>query len=376
MEAKPKRKRILTCYYRPKPGGLCNRLFRAINALLGDGYEVHYLSVVSFPITHDSCHFHRFRWPASKTDTLLFWFVFHVIAPWQLLFVAIRYNVTHAFAFGPTYSLLLKPASLVKRVPISLFLRSDTIENHRIKDQTRWIIAIEKFFEGIAISGVRLYGVSETLASTVAGRHRLFHPVSVSVLRNNVPHVLNGRAETRQLSRPLRLACVGILEARKNQHVLIRCMASIPADYAHLFIYGIGPDGDTLRRLAANFDVVDHVTFRGWIDSPSEVWENIDLLLLPSLHEGMSNSLLEGLAWGVPVLASDVPEHREILPMEDLLDPRRIELWQERLASIALSEDVARELSEMRWRQHPYAKQLCFDWDTAICKAIVSGKCR
>jgi len=35
---------ILTCYYRPKPGGFCKRLFRAINALLDRGHIVHYLA--------------------------------------------------------------------------------------------------------------------------------------------------------------------------------------------------------------------------------------------------------------------------------------------------------------------------------------------
>src|SRR5215467_11075094 len=59
---------ILTCYYRPKPGGLCKRFFRATESLLSRGHEVHYLAVVAFPISHPHCHFHRFPWPQGKTE--------------------------------------------------------------------------------------------------------------------------------------------------------------------------------------------------------------------------------------------------------------------------------------------------------------------
>ena len=63
---------ILTCYYRPKPGGLCKRLFRAIESLLSSGHEVHYLAVVAFPISHPHCHFHQFPWPEAKTHGMIF----------------------------------------------------------------------------------------------------------------------------------------------------------------------------------------------------------------------------------------------------------------------------------------------------------------
>lgn len=371
METPRKRKRILTCYYRPKPGGLCKRCFRAISALLREGHNVHYLSVIRFPIAHPNCHFHRFPWPSDKTDTLLFWFVFHIVAPWQLLFIAVRYNITRAFAFGPTYSLLLQPACFLKRIPLTLFLRSDTIKNHRIKNHPWWIVAVDRFFEGIAISGVRMYGVSDTLTSTIVKRHRYFRPISAKVLRNDVQQLPDIKVRKPPLSRPVRLASVGILEPRKNNDLLIRCMTSIPSHHAHLFLYGTGPDANRLKHLATALNVFDRVSFTGWINSPSELWCDIDLLLFPSLHEGMSNAVLEALACQVPVLASDIPEHREILPAEYLLDPNRIDVWERRLFSIIFGKDIDEELSAIKRRQEPYAKRLHFDWDYAVCQAIV-----
>ncbi len=100
---------VLTCYYRPKPGGLCKRLFRAIEALLADGHSVHYLAVQPFPIDHPRCRFHRFPWPGGATEGLAFWVALHLFAPFWLLVIGLRQGVTHAFAFGHTYALLMQP---------------------------------------------------------------------------------------------------------------------------------------------------------------------------------------------------------------------------------------------------------------------------
>ena len=170
--------RVLTSYYRPKPGGFCKRLFRGINALLENGSEVHYLAVTRFPIEHQRCFYHRFPWPANYADTWLFWGIFHLLAPPTLLYLGIRHRITHAFAFGPTYALFLQPLRWFRRVPLSLYLRADTIENHRIKGQSRWIVRLETFLEGQAIRGVHLYGVSEVLTRTVVARHPLSPPLT------------------------------------------------------------------------------------------------------------------------------------------------------------------------------------------------------
>src|SRR5262245_873557 len=158
---------ILTCYYRPKPGGLCTRLFRTIESLLSSGHEVHYLAVVAFPISHPHCHFHRFLWREDKTESIIFWFMFYFIGSFQLLFLGFRYHVIHLFAFGHSYALLLQPLRYLKRIPLTLFLRADTLENHRYKRRSIYLIKLDSILEGLAIAGVRLYGVSRALTTRV-----------------------------------------------------------------------------------------------------------------------------------------------------------------------------------------------------------------
>ena len=363
--------RILTSYYRPKPGGLCKRLYRAIEALLAQGHEVHYLSVVPFPIHHRNCYWHRFPWPQEKTEGLLFWLTFHLLAPQALLFLALRHRVTHTFAFATTYALCLQPVRALLRVPLTLFLRADAIENHRILGRPTWLIQLEQVLEGLALYHSVLYGVSESLTRTVLSRHRYLTPACSGVLRNDIPPA-NSPEPHAPPRHPLRLASVGTLEPRKGQALLIHCASLLPAGSVHLSLYGTGPDELALRALLGELGVGERVTLPGWLDA-SRIWPEVDLLLMPSLHEGAPNAALEAISHAVPVLASDLPEHREILDPESLLPPHDIGAWQHRLAGILAEGPAA--LAQMALRQATATSHLRFDWSAAVA-ALIAGDAR
>lgn len=367
MEKTQHKCRLLTVYYRPKPGGFCKRLFRAMDAFLAAGHEVHYLAVVPFPVEHPDCHFHRFPWPRTRTDGFLFWGFFHLLSPLILIYLGIRHRITHIFSFGHNYAFLLQPLRWLTRVPLSVFLRADTLENHRIKGRAPLLIAIDHFVEGIGIWGVRLYGVSRTLANTVVHRHRWLKPSVCSVLRNDVEVMPERVWETPTI--PLRLACVGVLEARKNQALVLRCMKQLSSGLVRLDVYGDGPDRVSLEQLVDELQITDSVLFRGWTD-PAEIWPNVDLLLVPSLHEGAPNVVLEALAWGIPVLASDIPEHREILPPPVLIPLHTDVSWINVLDTVVTNP--AAELVRLRTLEQPAGQSLQFDWEDRI-RTIVFG---
>lgn len=360
---------VLTCYYRPKPGGLCKRLFRAIESLLSSGHEVHYLAVVAFPISHPRCHFHRFPWPENRTEGITFWCMFHLLAAFQLLFLGFRYGVTHVFAFGHSYALLLQPLRFLKRIPLTLFLRADALENHRRKQRSPLIVQLEGIIEGLAIAGVRLYGVSRCLTTRVVERHALLSPRVAGTLPNNMPDLGPRQQVLTTTALPLRLACVGILEERKNQSFVIRCMAHIHSSSAHLYLFGLGPEEDYLKNLTQALRIEDRVTFMGWVDEVDMIWGKVDLLLFPSLHEGAPNAILEALAYSVPVLASDIPEHQEILPKYNLLPTNDVMVWVDALKTIL--EAIPRSLEKLCEEQYKVASRFRFDWEAEICRRIL-----
>ncbi len=326
---------------------------------------MHYLSTVQFPITHPNCHFHRFPWPESKTETLFFWAVFHWVAPILLIGLWYKYKITHLFAFGYSYGYMMQPLRIFKKLPLAIFMRGDAFQKYRMKQLPYWILALEKAIEGIAINGTNLYGVSKALNQSVISRHKIFKPLKAQIFRNDICKRPDFVYRTPDF--PLRLGCVGILEKLKNQDLLLDMMKHIRADEAILCIYGVGEDLERLKAKAEKIGVDNRVFFKGWVPS-NLIWKNIDLLLMSSKHEGCPNAVLEALQSAIPVLASNISAHRELLPISQLL-PFKDVIWSTRVKEIVKAPE--REIENIIRDQYIYSEKLHFNWDQEICKRIL-----
>jgi glycosyltransferase involved in cell wall biosynthesis len=84
-------------------------------------------------------------------------------------------------------------------------------------------------------------------------------------------------------------------------------------DNVYLVLVGEGPERDSLADLATSFDCRDKVIFTGHREDARAVISQLDLFCLPSSFEGMSNSLMEAMAFGVPVVVSDIPANLELV---------------------------------------------------------------
>jgi teichuronic acid biosynthesis glycosyltransferase TuaC len=102
------------------------------------------------------------------------------------------------------------------------------------------------------------------------------------------------------------LLSVGHLIPRKGHDLVIGALAQLPGH--DLLIAGQGPEEQRLRALAETSGVADRVRFLGRVahDQLREVYSAADLLILASSREGWANVLLEAMACGTRVAASDV----------------------------------------------------------------------
>lgn len=82
---------------------------------------------------------------------------------------------------------------------------------------------------------------------------------------------------------------------------------------SHLLIVGDGPDGERLRALADSLGLAEAVAFLGYQKAVDPLLAVAEILVLPSRSEGMSNALLEGMAHGLAVVATDVPGNRAVI---------------------------------------------------------------
>ncbi len=111
------------------------------------------------------------------------------------------------------------------------------------------------------------------------------------------------------------LVTLGTLKEPKNHRLLIKAMKRVVArrDGVSAVIIGAGRDefARGLEDMAAGLGVADKVLFLGYRDDAYGIVKSSDLMVLPSLWEGLPVAALEGMACGVPVLLSDIPPHRE-----------------------------------------------------------------
>ncbi len=84
-------------------------------------------------------------------------------------------------------------------------------------------------------------------------------------------------------------------------------------DDAHLLVIGEGPYGRALRRFRDCVEIADRVHFLGHRDDVPRLMPHFDVLWNTSLYEGQSNSIMEAMALGVPVVASDIPGNRDLV---------------------------------------------------------------
>jgi len=152
----------------------------------------------------------------------------------------------------------------------------------------------------------------------------------------------------------------GRLSPEKGLHVAIEAHAGV--EHVRLVLAGGSSYSESymasLRKQAG-----DRVVFTGFLTGAplQEIYSNALAFILPSCMEGLSVALLEAMAYGLPVIASDIPENRELVDecggylfrLDDVEDLRRV------MREVAAAPEAARQVGE-RARQRVRER---FDWD-------------
>jgi len=141
---------------------------------------------------------------------------------------------------------------------------------------------------------------------------------------------------------------VGDLARQKGVDVLLRALPSLPGEW-RLVLVGDGGERRNLQRLAGELGIERRTLFAGHRDDVPRVLSELDAVVLPSRFEGMPNALLEAMAAGKAVVASDVDGIREVLSSESLgrrVPPEDPEALRAALAELLANEALRRRLGE------------------------------
>ncbi len=110
----------------------------------------------------------------------------------------------------------------------------------------------------------------------------------------------------------VRVVYTGRLHEQKNLDVLLRAAGRL-TDRVHTELVGDGPHRPVLESLATSLDLENRITFTGEVADVGPHLAEGDIFVLPSAAEGLSNSLLEAMAAGLPVIVSDLPGNRVLV---------------------------------------------------------------
>lgn len=118
---------------------------------------------------------------------------------------------------------------------------------------------------------------------------------------------------------PLVIGTVGRLAGVKDQGTLVAAFARLlqaqpeAAGRLRLVIVGDGPDAGRLRALVGELGIGPYTWLAGERDEVPDWLRLLDLFVLPSLGEGISNTILEAMATGLPVVATRVGGNPELV---------------------------------------------------------------
>jgi len=109
---------------------------------------------------------------------------------------------------------------------------------------------------------------------------------------------------------------VGRLDPQKRLDVLLDAFARLPKKDTRLAIAGTGPLLEVLRVQAAALGIEERVSFLGDRSDIAALHGAASVFCLPSESEGLPNALLEALALGTPVVATDIAGTNEVVRHE------------------------------------------------------------
>jgi glycosyltransferase involved in cell wall biosynthesis len=113
------------------------------------------------------------------------------------------------------------------------------------------------------------------------------------------------------------IGTVALLRPEKNLARLVRAFARLSDTTARLLIVGDGSERPGLERLAGELGIAGRTVFTGYVSAPEKILGLIDVFAMSSDTEQMPNALLQAMANGRCVVATDVGDIRPIVAEEN-----------------------------------------------------------
>lgn len=147
---------------------------------------------------------------------------------------------------------------------------------------------------------------------------------------------------------------VGRLEKNKNCGTVIEAVRKVPT--VKLVFCGDGEDRQKLEEKAKGIE--ERVFFLGNRSNMSDIYHMADCFVLASFREGLSRSIMEAMACGLPCLVTDIRGNRDLVDKDYLFNPTDVDGLAEMIRKVSESKELK---NKMKARNLEKIKEFSFD---------------
>lgn len=229
--------------------------------------------------------------------------LFHATKILELRQILKSFNIVHVHS---SFCLL--------RILLSCFFRDVKVvytrHNERVHKSIKW-----RFVYFLAYLKLqKIVFVAEKAKENYLRSYPKFTPRAVTILNGVLPMKKNKFS-----SSSFRISHVGRFVPLKSQHVLIEAVSKLTKQLQDKIIVNFYGTGDLLKNnelLAQKLVPNVTINFKGFVINRNDIYQNTDILVVTSQTEGLSLAVLESLASGTPVIASNVGGNPELVMNE------------------------------------------------------------
>jgi L-malate glycosyltransferase len=242
-----------------------------------------------------------------------------LIYAWKACFFSRRlikknnYDLSHSFFTVPCgfLSILLK---WQYKIPYIISLRGSDVPGYS-----------ERFRSLYKIISPLIKLIWKNATYVVANSQGLKDLASITNPNQNIQVIFNGvdtkdffsDNNKKDLSRFMITVGASRVTARKGITYLIEAIKILSHKYQNIYlkILGEGNDKSNLESLAKELQLENKINFIGRVprEETTKYYQEADVFVLPSVNEGMSNAMLEALACGLPIIATQTGGTEELL---------------------------------------------------------------
>ncbi len=215
-----------------------------------------------------------------------------------------KYDIQVLQSHGYKAHMLFFVLKYLTGLPWVAYVHGWTAENWKIKLYN----SIDKFLFRFAD---RIVVVSSDLTGKL--NPKWIDPNKVTTVKNAIEPLVCGRhnniRDAYSLSRnDLLIGVIGRFSPEKGQLYFVEAMAIVVNKIKNVkaLLVGDGQQKQLLQTKANELNILDHMVFTGFQDDVAPFYDAVDLIVLPSLSEGMPNVALEAMMFGKPVVATSV----------------------------------------------------------------------